>query len=246
MIVIRAELERLGKDGTVKIGPRYDDPFPVLNALLNAVGAATLERKGRANQHMRCPTISVVRSTFSQINLSRRDAAAHAYLRDPKPSVLVPHQSDSFNIGAIDSRLAVLRHPSATYNHAQRAEMLRKPHVREMLQRIERLARAQVSERTAGTPRSQIEWQPRPLGMTPRNASAVLRPHGFGVLFRRQTPRLDETASLSSAHRGQCANQVGLSRPTRNQLLRGRGLEVGENKPRSHRVAVDAELATGL
>jgi hypothetical protein len=39
---VRAELERLGKDGTVKIGPRYDDPFPVLNALLNAVGAAML------------------------------------------------------------------------------------------------------------------------------------------------------------------------------------------------------------
>jgi hypothetical protein len=39
---IRAELERLAKDGIVKIGPRYDDPFPVLNALLNAVGAAML------------------------------------------------------------------------------------------------------------------------------------------------------------------------------------------------------------
>ena len=26
----------------MKIGPRYDDPFPVLNALLNAVGAAML------------------------------------------------------------------------------------------------------------------------------------------------------------------------------------------------------------
>jgi len=39
---IRAELERLAKEGTVRIGPQYDDPFPVLYAVLNAVGAAML------------------------------------------------------------------------------------------------------------------------------------------------------------------------------------------------------------
>jgi hypothetical protein len=39
---VRAELERVLTTGTVSLGPRFDDPYPVLRALVDAVGGALL------------------------------------------------------------------------------------------------------------------------------------------------------------------------------------------------------------
>jgi len=38
----RAELERLLREGSVALGPQFDDPYPVLRALVDAVGGALL------------------------------------------------------------------------------------------------------------------------------------------------------------------------------------------------------------